>query len=759
MLENGSFSFKAIALFLSLFLSTASATSARQMFDNNDTPVSVETSSASRYILPLDSITVMGSRLPAFKVPSADLPANISYVPLNASRRDREGFHASHPRSLQESAAELEGVILFDQVGNNIDTNFSLRGFTESSSLIVLVDGVRVNEVDGSIVRYPLISVSDLESLQVDRGSASSIFGSNSFAGVVHVSTGRPSDVPLTLFGGTEISSFDGLNSYAGVKGTLQDKVTPLEGAFGYYFKAGRNINDGFRANGEYRLTDFDIKTEYYLPGEQGRFFLHVKHAHDSIGNPSAITFQQFQDDPTITVKPRDGRDLDMTSVALGGDLKFWDNKIVASLLASARYTNVTFLTTSATFTDGSFNPDTDYVRTKSRSTDLIWQLAYQDQWNDLENQTVIGMEMRDASNQALERDYFEEVFRTTPTETDRLTDTNSVGLYWRESLNYDNRAIIHYGMRHDYEWLETFNNLSNTGIDNRWRDSTLSTGLTVRPVRNVDVFFNYSQGFRVPTISEIAPFSGTISTGLQPEKSDSYEVGTRVRVGNATEFKMSGFLIDLKNEILFDSTSRTMIAPFGQNVNVGRTRRMGMELRVDTQPIQEIKAYASYTWTEAYVRETNATGSLIDGRSLGLVPEDRWTLGFTSHPLQRLGEGWDGVKVGLHGTFTGKQHPQSYESASQTTLNATGGAGHIIKPYSVWDLILSYEHKGLELYFKVNNLFDEKYYSRSVSATSFGTAIQPAGTFSFVNPGAPREFLFGARWEFDFFTDLTPKN
>ena len=103
---------------------------------------------------------------------------------------------------------------------------------------------------------------------------------------------------------------------------------------------------------------------------------------------------------------------------------------------------------------------------------------------------------------------------------------------------------------------------------------------------------------------------------------------------------------------------------------------------------------------------------------------------------------------MGLNSVFTGEQHPTSYESASQAELNATGGAGHIIKPYTVWDFILSYGWKGIEAYFKINNIFDEQYYSRAISATSFGTAIQPAGTFTFVNPGAPREYLLGAKWE-----------
>ena len=50
---------------------------------------------------------------------------------------------------------------------------------------------------------------------------------------------------------------------------------------------------------------------------------------------------------------------------------------------------------------------------------------------------------------------------------------------------------------------------------------------------------------------------------------------------------------------------------------------------------------------------------------------------------------------------------------------------------------------------FKVNNLFDARYYSRAYNGTSSGTAIYPSGSYTWVNPGAPREYVIGTRWEF----------
>lgn len=714
----------------------------------------IKSESVSRYDQPLNSVTVIGSRLPSFKVPFSNVPANLSYLPANITSEDKEQIYNAQPRHLPDSFKDLESVVLFDQVGSQVDQVFSLRGFTDSSSVIVLVDGVRVNKVDGNGVDFPLLSMGDLESIQVDRGSASPIFGTNAFAGAVHITTGKPSEKPMSLFGGFEYSSFNGTRWHNGVSGTIED---PTGGKFGYYFKGGRDQNRGWRDNSEYRITDFDVKTEYTLPEEDGRIFVHVKHVDDSISNSGSLTFQQFQDDPKQTKTDLDGRYMKNTILSLGADKKFADDHLLLSFLGSTRHNDIDFYTTFQTFTDfaDGFNPDTNLVEVKERSNDFVVQLAYQDDWEAVHNQTVAGFEIRDQSNLSTQRDAFNGILQQTAIEADRRSDFNNFGIYWRESLDFNEAVIVHFGMRHDWHWLETNDFTTNTKISERWRDSTLSTGITGRPTKDIDIFFNYSQGFRVPTISEIAPFSGTVSQGLNPEKSDSYEVGTRVRIQDKAQLKASYFLIDLKDEILFDSTTRTNLAPFGQNANVAETRRTGIELRFDAKPIEEIELYGGYTWTQAWVRKSNPGGTFVNGRSLGQVPEHRFVMGTTLRPITRLCDGCGGFKVGLYGTVTGKQHPESFESNSQALLNATGGAGHYIKAYSIWDFILAYEWKNSEIYFKVNNLFDEDYYSRAVNATSFGTALQPAGTFTFVNPGFGREILFGSRWEFDTLTDL----
>ncbi len=699
-------------------------------------------------------VTVSASRLPNIRIPFTDVPANVSYLSANTTVKDKEELHTMEPETYQDSLRDIEGAIFYDQVGNGLDETFSLRGFSEGSAVMTLLDGVKVNEVDGSDVTYPLINVNDLESIQVDRGSASPIFGSGAFAGVVHLTTRRPSPRPFSLFGNMEISSFSGIKFNQGFSGTIQDKLTPIGGKLTYYFNGGRDQAHGYRPNGQSRITSFNIKTSYELPDEQGRIYFGWKHAEDAIGNPGELTFQQYQDSANRTLKMIDHRDYHNSIVQIGIDKNFWDNRISSSIMSSWRMNRSHFFTTSATFPDYTYgyDPNTYRISSKSRASDLTWQLGYQDEWTKwLRNQSTIGMEYQNGTQYDLQQYAYQGIVQETlPRSTDRSANIPSVGLFWRESMTFFERVIGFVGMRHDAYRLKTMDALTPTdNVSSKWTNSSVTTGLTVKPLKWMDIFANYSQGFRIPTINEISPFSGTTSTGLNPEKTDNYEVGTRVRMlKNKVSTKVSYFLIDMKDEIIWDSTAVSTTSPWGKNVNMGKSRRYGIELRTDINPVQEFKCFGSYTWMDAYVRKGDPSGAIVEGRGLGLIPENRFTLGGTVKPFARFGEPLNGFSASVLGVFTGRQHPQGYESSTQADLNAAGGAGQFIKPYSVWDFLLSYKWRGYEIYFKVNNLFDEKYYSRAVTATSWGTAIMPSGTYSFVNPGAPREFVGGMKWE-----------
>lgn len=687
------------------------------------------------------SVNVIASRLPSATQNIQDMPSNITL-------KGPEDLALTRPMTFQEAVRDTEGAIFYDEVGNGVDSTFSLRGFTNSSAVIFLVDGVRVNEVDSNAVNFPLIPMRDVESIQIDRGSSSAVYGSNAFAGVVNITTGRASPKLAHLFGGLEWTSFHGLRFNQGVSGTIRDKLTPLGGKFTYYFNGERDDTRGYRNHSEFRLTSFDIKTAYEIPEGQGRFFVNVKNLVDGDHTPGEITTQQYAAGGLrASNKPYDGRKFFNTIVSLGADKKFWDDRILASILYSDRSNRRNIYTTYGTFTPFAFpqfDPYTAFLNMKSRDRDLTWQLKYDDQWRWLGNESLAGMEVRNSRQTSAERyAYLGNIQESLAPTTDHSAGYRNVALFWRETLKICDRIIPYFGMRHDFNWLNTQDAITpGNNVSQRYDKSTLSTGLTVRPFKWMDLFGNYSQGFRVPTMDEVVPWAGANQVNINPERSDSYEAGTRLRYRDAAAYKLSYFLIDVKDEVQWDNVR-------SQYYNIAETRRYGLEQRVDVTPIQELKFYGSYAWMTALVHSNGGNSNLVQGRSLGQVPMNRFTLGTTATPLKRWGSPFDGFKVGLNGDFTGKQHPSGYESSTQAVLNATGKAGHWIPAYSVWNFITSFNWKEKEIYLKINNIFNERYYSRAFAGSSWGSSLYPFGNYTWVNPGARREFVFGTKWEF----------
>ena len=701
-------------------------------------------------------VTVIASRL-------SSAVENINDVASNVTKKSAQDLALTHPATYQEAVQDTEGAVFFDEVGNGVDSTFSLRGFSNPSAVIFLVDGVRVNEVDNNTAVLSLIPMRDVDSLQIDRGSASSVYGSGAFSGVVNITTGQPSPKPIHLFGGLEWTSFHGLRFNQGVSGAVQDKFTPLGGKLSYYFNGERNDTQGFRNHSEMRFTSFDVKVAYELPDNEGRLYANVKHIQDAIGLPGEITLQEFnRGDITRCNKPLDGRKFNNTIVQVGADKKFWDDRFTASIMGSERLNNREAISTYGTQTDPyyGFNPSTNSVNAKARDRDLTWQVKYDDAWWKLANESLIGMELRRSNQVSLQRAApGGQVQWGLPPEVDNNALASNVGLFWRETLKICDKVIPYFGMRHDFHWLDahssdtegfpawgipvTYDN--KQVISQRWDKTTLSTGITVKPLKWADIFANYSQGFRVPTIDDIVPYAGYIPTSnLQPESSNSYEAGMRLRYKDWAAYKLSYFLIDIEKEIAFDQVTY-------QNLNIAKTRRYGIEQRVDVTPVQEVTLYGSYTWTTAYVK-SNGGSAFVEGGALGLVPANRFTLGGTACPFKRWGQPFEGLKLGLNGTFTGRQHPSNYETAYSTTpavLASQGKAGYWIPSYAVWNFIVSYVWKEKELYFKINNLFGERYYSRSYSGSSSGTSVYPNGNYTWVTPGASREFVIGTKWEF----------
>lgn len=126
-------------------------------------------------------------------------------------------------------------------------TDLRLRG-AEPDQLLVLLDGMEVNSSWLASFNFADLPVENVERIEVVRGPASALYGSEAVGGVVNIISKRGSGGPrsaLTLEGGS-LGTARGLFSMNGSAGSLD-----------YAFTLSRLISDGLRKRDGYRNTSF----------------------------------------------------------------------------------------------------------------------------------------------------------------------------------------------------------------------------------------------------------------------------------------------------------------------------------------------------------------------------------------------------------------------------------------------------------------------------------------------------------------------
>jgi outer membrane receptor protein involved in Fe transport len=240
-------------------------------------------------------------------------------------------------------------------------------------------------------------------------------------------------------------------------------------------------------------------------------------------------------------------------------------------------------------------------------------------------------------------------------------------------------------------------------------------------------VYFNYSQGFRVPTFQELfalGPFGS--NPNLRPVKTNNYEVGVRQSLGTWAEGAVSLFQIDTRDEILFTCNLCDFSFGDGQNRNVDKTRRRGIEGTLKARFNQYLDGILNYTYTEAQYRTAfnlAATRTVEVGDSLPQVPKHRLSLTANAHPIE-------GLTISLIGLYV----------SSQFYLNDENNVQPRVPGYFQLNSRIAYERAvpggRLTGFLMVNNMLDQKYNTSGIIAANLLTGGGALERFVVPAPG-----------------------
>jgi len=161
--------------------------------------------------LPLEALLGLELASPALRTRSPVEAPGIVYV-YTAEEIRLRGY-----RHLGELLQDVPELTHEQYASPDVDTLIGVRGLVGNQRLLVMVDGVRLNPMDGSPCplgeNLPLLGVRQVE---VVVGPASAVYGADAFAGVVHIRTqGREGihvEGKMGSFGGRAVSLVAGLD-------------------------------------------------------------------------------------------------------------------------------------------------------------------------------------------------------------------------------------------------------------------------------------------------------------------------------------------------------------------------------------------------------------------------------------------------------------------------------------------------------------------------------------------------------------------
>lgn len=341
-----------------------------------------------------------------------------------------------------------------------------------------------------------------------------------------------------------------------------------------------------------------------------------------------------------------------------------------------------------------------------------------------------------------------------------RDTTLKSKGAYISDLITLHKMFKVMLGLRYADEKQDILE-LRVPGIpeqlkhDTRWLPLA---GLIFQPTENVSIYGSYSTSF-VPVAA--GAFDNFGLNPFKPTSASSIEGGVKAELFDKRLSVTAAYFDIKKRDTLNTFTCLTaaqlaaagIAIPTGATIAVGTCsaqiggeRSKGFELEVSANPIEGLSIAAGYAHTQARVTDSNIAVQV--GSRLTNSPDDAfniWTrYDVQNGPLKGLGVGLGVAYIGERTSFLPTF--QAVATTGTAAAIAASQAAHDLAlktmplaSYTVVDLGVYYKlSDGIDLTFKVSNLFDKRY-------------IESAGFTADINlvPGAPRVATLSARFKF----------
>ncbi|WP_200852252.1 TonB-dependent receptor PqqU [Klebsiella pneumoniae] len=663
-------------------------------------------------------------------VSELDTPAAVSVVNGDEMRQ-------AAPRvNLSESLGAVPGLQVQNRQNYAQDLQLSIRGFGSRSTygvrgLRIYVDGIPATMPDGQ-GQTSNIDIGSVDTIEVLRGPFSALYG-NSSGGVINV-TSQTGTQPPTVEASSYYGSFG--TWHYGMKATGAVGDGSHAGDVDYTVSTNRFTTHGYRDHSGARKNLANARLGVRI-NDVSKLTLLLNSVDIKANDAGGLTADEWRDNPRQSPRGDQYNTRKNTRQTQAGlryerQLSAQDDLSVMMYAGERETTQFQSIPRAPqlkpSHAGGVIDLTRHYQGIDTRLTHrgellvpvtLTAGLDYEnmsERRKGYENFVMVNGAPQYGEQGALRRNERNLMWNVDP--------------YLQTQWQLTDKLSLDAGVRYSSVWFDSNDYYITPGNGDDSGDASYHKWLPAGSLKYAltdawNVYLSAGRGFETPTINELSYRSDNqsgLNFGLKPSTNDTVEIGSKTRIGNGL-FTAALFQTNTDNEIVVDSSSggRTSYK------NAGKTRRQGMELGLDQQFGESWRLKAAWTWLDATYRTNVCDDASCNGNCIPGIARNMGYASFGYQPEQ----GWYAGSDIRYMSDIMANDENTAKAPSWTVVGLTTG-------YK-W----SYGRMDMDLFGRIDNLFDREYVGSVIVNESNGRYYEPA-------PGRNYGIGLNLAWRFE---------
>jgi iron complex outermembrane recepter protein len=596
---------------------------------------------------------------------------------------------------------ELETVKFVDSV-NELLNRIPGNSLTRNLRIPIGGKNYTINLVDGMAVRsfgsgtngfLEEVNSFDIERVEVIKGPASSLYGSNALGGVINVITRKPPSEPEFKVWG-EMGNHDRARGGISAAGSVD--------SFGYFFDANLLDYDGSQERTDRQrktvsgklIYDFDADTSLSVRGE---------YLETSEQGPGSLTKAQFDADWQQADIPNAFTDQQMKSLVIAYVTDLGEQSGLDIKYSLREHDEQGMPSWSAT---------ADYGEDEMLNHNLV--ATYHRDFDFYDSRLILGMDLLHSS--------VDEASHATSSPDSNLVAAESwetlakgTSPFFQYEISPIERMRVTLGARYDKISYD-----ANTFDDSQDEEATYSNvtpkaGFTFDLDDENSLWFGYSTGFVVPSRTNLFTSTRYITDpDLKPEEAENFEFGVRGRLlDDRVRYDVAFYNTTIEEMIVVEDRGAGP-PPVDAYVNAGEVKLKGVETSLSVLPVDFLRFDVAHTYAKNKFEDYVTTGNDYSGNYMSSSPLHHVNARATWMPRHDLDIEleWDHISSYYTHDDNAADTDGKYQRPNLLHLRVTYEDG----PWSIWGHVL--------------NLTDKEYATRvSYSTRGAGSRDYNSGT------------------------------